>query len=96
MIEKDQLLFSSARPVQFGDLRFIWQAPNNDEGPVKFRGSVAYDGKYLVIDANINGSRIENNGEIPFAAFPVRDTVYSVSVHLMLLMLLMFSNIVRL
>ena len=40
-------------------------------GPVKFKGSVVYKGEFLEIEAKINGSRIKNNGEIPFKPFPV-------------------------
>ena len=60
------------RPIRFGNLTFVWRSPSEDKGPVKFRGSVVYNGQYILLDAKVNGSRIKNGGELPYAAFPVQ------------------------
>ena len=59
------------RPIQFGNLKFTWRSPDKDMGPVRFLGSVVFNGQYLLLDAKINGSRIKNRGEIPYKEFPV-------------------------
>ena len=64
-------IFIAGRPIQFGNLSFVWRSPEHMSGPVKFKGSVVYNGEFLEIEAKINGSRIKNNGEIPFKPFPV-------------------------
>ena len=61
----------SGRPIQFGNLSFVWLSPNDDQGPVKFVASVVYDDQYTTIDAKINGSRIKNGGFLEYTAFPV-------------------------
>jgi hypothetical protein len=67
----DYIFILPGRPIQFGNLSFTWRSPKNDKGPVKFQASVVYQGKYLMIDAKINGSKIKNGRGIPYEAFPV-------------------------
>ena len=66
----------SGRPIQFGNLSFTWRSPNEDEGPVMFKASVVYQGKYLMIDAKVNGSKIRNGRGIPYEAFPVKHDLF--------------------
>ena len=61
----------SGRPIQFGNLTFVWRSPKDDKGPVKFSTSIVYKGQFMIIEARINGSRIKNGGEVPYQAFPV-------------------------
>ena len=66
-----KLFWISGRPIEFGNLSFVWLSPNDDQGPVKFVASVVYDEQYTTIDAKINGSRIKNGGFLEYTAFPV-------------------------
>ena len=71
IIGKIHFMFSG-RPIQFGNLTFVWRSPKDDKGPVKFSTSIVYKGQFMIIEAKINGSRIKNGGEVPYQAFPVR------------------------
>ena len=70
-LAKTHFMFSG-RPIQFGNLTFVWRSPKDDKGPVMFSTSIVYKGQFMIIEARINGSRIKNGGEVPYQAFPVR------------------------
>ena len=71
----------SGRPIQFGNLTFVWRSPKDDKGPVKFSTSIVYKGQFMIIEAKINGSRIKNGGEVPYQAFPVRAIYHTIQAY---------------